>query len=924
MKILTAITIITSIIAPMHAETLTPAIDLRSDGNITPLGGSTKPRLTWRIESETRGIVAKAWQVLVASSGELLDAGKADLWDSGKVAAGRLPGMVYSGKPPAAGTRCHWKIRWWAGDGEPSPWSEPAIWEVAPAKPADWQGAVWIDDGRDNPADDADFYKPDPAPLMRREFEVTKPVTRARLHIAGLGLSMPSIDGQPLADHAFDPPWTNFDKRVLYRSHDVTDLLKEGRHCLGIQLGNGWYNPLPLRMWSHRNIRGSMPVGRPRAIALLVMDHPDGTTTTVTTGDGWKTTQGPTLRNSIYLGEERDARLEKDGWDKPGFDESGWEKVRITAAPLEPLQPLHMPPVRAKGLLETKSVSSPSEGVHIIDFGQIFTGIPEIKLSAPAGTRITFRFGELLHADGTLNPMTSVAGQIKGFKDGTKDPKGGPGAPEFAWQQNVYIAKGGGVEVFQPRFTFQSFRYMEITGLPEAPAAADCRAFPLRTDVPDAGTFSCSDHDLNRIQEMCRKTFLANIMTVQSDCPHRERFGYGGDIVATSTAYMMNFDMAGFYAKTVRDWGDAARPDGRLTDTAPFVGIDYCGVGWAMVHPLLLEQLHQHYGADDLLEEQVPIAMKWLDGVAATRKEGLVTNGLGDHESLETGKGPEFLTAMFIDATRRVARLARIIGKSDDATRYEAIADESATAWAKAFLDKESGKVGVATQSAQTFALGFGAASAADRKAVFGELVQNLMAPEDSPRLTTGIFGTQMLLDELSKNGRSDLAFALADRKTFPSWNWMLENGATTLWEHWEGSDNTYSNNHPMFGSISAWFFRWLGGIQCADDAVAFDRILIRPQVVEGLDWVKSSHKTVRGMVVSNWKVSGKEREFEITIPIGATATVELPTQPSDIITEGGKPLTGHPEIIQIEGESTKHSLKLGSGSYRFSVAPGK
>jgi alpha-L-rhamnosidase len=755
---------------------------------------------------------------------------------------------------------------------------------------------------------------------MRREFEITKPITRARLHIAGLGLSMPSIDGQPLADHVFDPPWTNFDKRILYRTHDVTAMLKEGKHCLGIQLGNGWFNPLPLRMWSHRNIRSSMPVGRPRAIALLVMDHPDGTSTTITTDEDWKTTEGSTLRNSIYLGEERDARLEKDGWDKPGFDESDWEKVRIANAPLEPLQPLHMPPARTKEMFAAKTVSSPSKGIYIVDFGENFTGIPEVKIKAPAGTRITFRYGELLHKDGTLNPMTSVAGQIKGYKNGTKDPKGGPGAPEFAWQQNVYIAKGGGEEIFRPRFTFQSFRYMEIIGLPEAPAAADCQAFHLRTDVSDAGSFSCSDDDLNRIQEMCRRTFLANIVTVQSDCPHRERFGYGGDIVATSTAYMMNFDMAGFYAKTVRDWADAARPDGRLTDTAPFVGIDYCGVGWAMVHPLLLEQLHQHYGADALLEEQVPIAMKWLDGVAASRKDGLVTNGLGDHESLEKGAGPEFLTAMFIDAARRVAQLARTIGKTDDATRYEAIADESAATWAKAFLNKENGKVGVATQSAQTFALGYSAASAADRGAVFEELVKNLMAPEDSPRLTTGIFGTQILLDELSKNGRSDLAFALADRKTFPSWNWMLENGATTLWEHWEGSDNTFSNNHPMFGSISAWFFNWLGGIQCATDAVAFDRILIRPQIVGDLTWVKSSHETVRGTITSNWKISEKKRHFEITIPTGATASVELPAQPGDDVTEGEKPLAEHPEIKVTKSTAKLHRMELGSGTYNFTI----
>lgn len=921
MKLLIPLLALTSIILPLHAATA-PS-HLRSDGVEEPLGGSAKPMLTWRIESPDRNIMPLYFQVLVASSLDLLGEGKADLWDSGKMKAGREPGLAYAGKPAATGTRCHWKVRWWGAADEPSPWSEPATWEVAPAAPADWQGAKWIDDGKENPTEDADFYKPDPAPLMRKEFEIAKPISRARLHITGLGLCIPSIDGQPLADHAFDPAWTNFDKRILYRTHDVTGMLNEGKHCLGIQLGNGWYNPLPLRMWSHRNIRGSLPIGRPRAIALLVIDHPDGTSTTLTSGEGWATTPGPTVRNSIYLGEERDARLEKDGWDTPGFDAGAWGKVRITADALDPLQPLHMPPVRKKETLAATSVTTPSEGVHIVDFGVNFTGIPETRINAPSGTKITFRYGELLNADGTLNPMTSVAGQIKGFKNGTQESKGGPGAPEIAWQQDVYIAKGGG-ETFRPRFTFHGFRYMEISGLPEAPAAADCKAFPLRTDVPGAGSFSCSNDDLNRIQEVCRHTFLSGIMTVQSDCPHRERFGYGGDIVATSEAYIMNFDMSGFYSKVARDWADAARPDGRLTDTAPFVGIDYCGVGWAMVHPLLLEQLHRHYGATALLEEQVPVAIKWLEGEAAARKNGLVTKGLGDHESLAQGKGPEFLTAMFIDAARRVARLARIVGKDGDAARIDALADESAAAWEKAFLDKASGKVGAATQSAQCFALGFNAAPAESRGAVFGHLVKDLTAPEDAPRLTTGIFGTHILLEELSKNGRSDLAYGLTDRKTFPSWNWMLKNGATTLWEHWEQEENTYSHNHPMFGSISGWFIRWLGGIQCAEDAVAFDRILIRPQTVEGLDWVKSSHESVRGTIVSNWKVSGDTREFEITIPPGATAKVELPAKDGEILTESGKPLSDHPEIRKLDGSPSHQSLEIGSGSYRFTIQAGQ
>ncbi|MFN7343666.1 MAG: glycoside hydrolase family 78, partial [bacterium] len=218
---------------------------------------------------------------------------------------------------------------------------------------------------------------------------------------------------------------------------------------------------------------------------------------------------------------------------------------------------------------------------------------------------------------------------------------------------------------------------MEISGLPETPKTENFRAFPLHTDVPSVGSFSCSNDDLNRIQEITRRTFLSNIMTVQSDCPHRERFGYGGDIVATSEAFMMNFDMAGFYAKTVRDWGDAVRPDGRLTDTAPFVGIDYCGVGWAMVHPLLLEQLYRYYGDRALIEEQLPVAIRWIDVVAAQRQDGLIVKGLGDHEALIPARSPAHLTPKFIDSSRRIARLSRIIGKDEDAERFDQMANES-------------------------------------------------------------------------------------------------------------------------------------------------------------------------------------------------------------------------------------------------------
>ena len=813
-------------------------------------------------------------------------------------------------------------VRSWDAAGRPSAWSEPAAWNRAPSTPADWRGARWIDDGRPVPERDEDLYTDDPAPLFRREFRLDRPVVRATLHLAGLGWGQPRLNGQPVGDHALDPPWTNFERRILYSSHEVTALLRPGDNCLGVALGNGWYQPLPLRMWGHRNIRDSLPTGRPRLVACLVMEHADGRRSTVLSGPGWKTAGGPLLRNNIYLGEVHDARRNLRGWDQPGFDDAGWAPARVTEHPLEPLQPRATPPVRPGAPLPALAVSTVAPGVHLVDFGRNFTGVPELELELPTGTQIHLRYGELLDADGGLNPLTSVCGQIKGTRsdpDGRAVSVGGPGAPPVAWQQDVYTAAGGGPERCRPAFSFHGFRYLELSGLPRAPAAADIRGIPLHSDVEPVGSFSCSSELLNRIQGMCQDTFLANLVSVQSDCPHRERFAYGGDIAATSEALIMNFDMSGFYAKTARDWADAARPDGRFTDTAPFVGIDYCGVGWAMVHPLLLEQLHRHYGAPRLLEEQLPAALRWFDTEAAARQDGLVVRGLGDHEALDPAGGPAMLTPMFVDAGRRLARLSRLLGRDADAARCQAWADESAAAWADAFLDRESGAVAGGSQSELACALGFGVVPPELRQRSLERLAEAVLT-DAGPRLRTGIFGTRFLLEELCRGGRPELALSLAASEELPSWGWMLANGATTLWEHWAGSDDTYSHNHPMFGSVSAWFYRWLGGIQAAEDAVGFDRIRIRPQVLPGLEWVRCSHRSIRGEIVSAWRVRPEGVRFEITIPPTATAVIELPARPGDELLEAGAPVAAAAGIELLVTGDTSRRLQIGSGSYRFFV----
>jgi alpha-L-rhamnosidase len=614
--------------------------------------------------------------VLVATGAAVLAEERGDLWDSGKTAASRSPRVAYTGAPLRPGQVYHWQVRCWDAAGRVSPWSAPASFEVAPAAPADWHGARWIDDGKALPERDEDFYKDDPAPLLRHEFTLAKPVTRARLHVAGLGYCLASLNGERLADQALDPPWTAFERRILFRTHDVTGQLAEGANCLGLALGNGWFNPLPLRMWGRRNIRDTVAIGRPRAIACLVADHPDGTSTIITTGPGWTTAEGPTLQNSIFLGETRDARRNRPGWDRPGHDAAGWRPARVADAPLEPLAPLlAMPPVRAGAPLLPIKVTSPAAGVHIVDFGRNFTGVPDLDLAVPAGTRLTLRYGELLNADGTLNPMTSVCGQIKGTRKddaGNEVPVGGPGAPPIAWQQDTYIAAAArpanDSARISPSMPSATWKSAACRRPPSPPPAVASRCTPTSpTPASSSLPTSCSTASRKCAaapsyrQRRQRPVRLPAPRTLRLWRRHRRHQRDVHD----------ELRHAGFYAKTVRDFADAARPDGNFTDTAPFVGIQYCGVGWAMVHPLLLEQLHSHYGDLDLVREQLPAALRWFDGEAARRKDGLVVQGLGDHESLPRVAGPAITTPMFIDSRPPLARLARLAGRPGDAARCD-------------------------------------------------------------------------------------------------------------------------------------------------------------------------------------------------------------------------------------------------------------
>ncbi len=899
---------------------------LKCEYRVNPLGLDTsQPRLSWLLESKERGQRQTAYQVLAASTQDLLSEGTGDLWDSGKVASGESVQVVYGGQPLRPGQRVYWKVRAWDREGRPSNYSPVAWWEMGLLTPADWSGS-WITRKRAEPLSEAERFGDNPVPLFRKEFLIEKKIRRARVYVSGLGYYELRLNGQRVGDEVLDPGWTTYAKRVLYSTYDVTDQLKPGHNALGVMLGNGWFNLIPLRLFGRINLRDQLTVGEPRAIMQLVVDFTDGTSQTTVTDESWKVGAGPILRDSVYLGEVYDARKEQPGWDQPGFDDSGWAQAISATQPLGPLRAQSAPPIRVTRTLKPVKLTEPKPGVWIFDLGQNFAGWARLRVQGPAGTRVRLRYGELLYPDGTLNGMTSVCTQIK--QGGPNYRYDGVGAPKTAWQMDEYILKGQGEEVYTPRFTFHGFRYVEVTGFPGQPTLGSLEGLRLNSDVAPVGSFTCSNERFNRIQQMVLWTELSNLFSVESDCPHREKFGYGGDIVAAGEMAMLNFDMARFYGKAVADLADAVRPNGGFTETAPFVGISDEGlgeesgpVGWGTAQPFLLWRLYQYYGDRRLLEENYELTKRWIALLHARARDGILDNGISDHESLVPKPRALTGTAFYYFNVRLFSNIARALGKDAEAAEAETLAETIKTAFNRRFLQPGTGRYDTATQACQAFALDLGLVPAEEHERALAVLVRDIEDTHDG-HLTTGIFGTKFMLHALADSGRADVAFRIVNQGTFPGWGYMLENGATTLWEHWAFNDNTYSHNHPMFGSVSEWFYKVPAGISPAPDAVGFNKIIIRPQPVGDLNWVKASYDSVHGKVVSEWTRGERKFKLHVRVPVGAEATVFLPAKDATPVTEGGKPVERAPGVQLLRRESRDAMLAVGSGDYEFASEP--
>ena len=882
-----------------------------------PLGiDIANPRLSWQLQSTGRGKFQTAYEILVSDNPKDLDKNKGTVWQTGKVKSGSTFGIIFNGKPLMSFKRYFWKVRIWDEKDLQSDWSLVCFFESAMMNDSDWK-AQWISDPNPVPDKDEDFYKENPAPLIRKDIELQKEVVSARLYISGLGYYEARLNGEKIGDAMLDPGWTQYAKEVLYSAYDVSSRLKKGKNTLGIILGNGWYNPLPLNMFGF-NFRNTLTIGKPCVKAQLRIVFCDGTIKTFVTDSTWKTCGGPILKNNVYLGEMYDARMEHQNWDKPVFSENHWENCIVIRGPAGKLTTQMQPPIRVTRVLKAKNIYELKPGTFIVDFGQNFAGTVKLKVKGPAGTVVKIRCGEDVHTDGSLNYFTNLVAQLKDIWN--VNP--GKGAPMPPVSTITYVLKGKGEEVYSPRFTFHSFRYVELTGFPGKPDLNTVKGLRMNSDLKESGSFKCSNEMFNKVQDMIKWTFLSNVFSVQSDCPGREKFGYGADIVTTSEAFCYNFDMSSFYRKVISDFANDALPNGGMPELAPSNGIASESMGggtgspgWQLAFPFCLKLLYDYYGDIQIVEKYYDVLKKQVEFMRSVTPDNIVVRDIGDHESIDPKSISLSATAFYYHHVKILAEFAHLLNKNEDAAVYDKLSGEIKVAFLNKFLKQGTGIFDSGTQAAQVIPLYYDLVPGNEKNAAINNLLLEIYNKHKG-HLATGIFGTKFLFEFFRRENRNDVAYSIANQRDFPGYANMLAHGATTLYEGWKYPDTVNSQNHPMFGSVSEWFYKSILGINALEPG--FAQFEIKPEPAGDLNWAKGYYNAVIGKINCEWKIEGTHFYLNVTIPVNTTSTLYIPSLPNKQVLESGKPALQSAGLMFKEYKDNYAVFEAQSGNYLF------
>ena len=952
---------------------------LRCEYLSDPFGiDSAHPRLSWLMRSDRRGAAQAAYEILVASTPEILAADKGDLWSTGKIASSETAHIEYAGAPLKSRQACWWKVRAWDERGQPTAWSAPAHWEMGLLAPADWS-AAWIEarpgatpktpagklailhatyeaiDGagsvdvtpiltgllKNNTlsvrvgndtlgSDPAEYHSkqlrvaytldgagheataPEQSTLtipsdqpslhyLRKDFSVGSRIVQARLYATALGLYELHLNGARIGDHLFAPDWTDYGRRCRYQVYDVTSLVKQGENTLAGFIGDGWYS-------GHIGNGGFQAWGKtPALFAQLEIILGDGTTRTIATDDTWKVHPGPILSSDIMRGENYDARLEIPGWDMPGLDTSAWSPATARKEPARPLDAQVDEPVRETGELPPKSIKASKPGSWICDFGQNLVGFIRIKITAAPGTKITLRHAEVLDADGALY---------------TRNLRGAPAV-------DTYICKGGGVETWQPRFTYHGFRYLEISGLATAPAADAITAIVVGTGITPAGQFTCSNPALNQLQSNIQWGMRGNYFSVPTDCPQRdERLGWMGDAEVFIPTAAYNGDIAAFFTKWLVDVDDAQSSGGAFTDVSPS---PFGGGGtpaWGDAGVICPWTIYLMYGDKRILETHLPAMKRWVDWCAAHSTSFIRDRDRGGDYGDWLAQGEETSheligTAYFAHAADIVARACRITGDTAGAEKYAKLFEQIKTAFDRRYVS-EKGYLQNGTQTSSCLALRFDLLPENLRPQTAAFLAENVRAHDH--HLTTGFLGVGQLLPALSSGRDIGDAYGVLEQDTYPSWLFSVKQGATTIWERWDGwtpdrgfqDSGMNSFNHYSLGSCGEWMFSTLAGIAPDPADPGFRHILIRPRPGGTLTSAEATYDSIRGKITAAWTLEKGLFTLHLIIPPSTTATLTLPTATPKTVKESSKPISAHLEIKSLPPLDGNPQYEIPSGDYHF------
>ncbi|OVE74180.1 hypothetical protein BVX94_01350 [bacterium B17] len=838
--------------------------DLRCEDLVDPLGiDVAKPNLSWRMEargqgSGVRGQMQTAYQILCATDPKLLKAGKADLWDSGKVKSDASRYIKYAGKDILRGMPVYWTVKVWPFDkAQGTSPAEPSKWTYFDMTSNDKWQAKWITQNHGEGT---------AVPWLRRSFDLENAPGKACIYVNVLGYFQLYINGERVGDEEFAPHVGQYDKRTFCRTYEVSKYLKKGKNTVGFWLGSGW------------NRLGAGVQTTPSVRAQLEIEDAKGKPTVIVTDENWRTKasfmsfQGR-WKWDDFGGEIHDGRLDEPEWANPDYDDSAWPKAALTTvtAPLSSAEMLQRS--RIVETITPVSVKSLKPGIWLVDMGKAMTGTFDIKFpKGAAGHKVTMEFGDAHMGGERLNHFN---------------------------QRSSYIFRGNGDEVFKGRFNYASCRYVLLKNVPEGEITADdIKGHFITTDLPIASTFECSNKTLNDIHKMMEHTLRCLMLGgYQVDCHSRERYGYGGDGYSSLDTTLSLLRADAFYRKWTRDWVDQQKPDGSLTYTSPASGHGG-GPFWPGFLTAATLKHYYHYGDLSVVQRNYPAIKKWFELAQSKTVNGLQQKFcggwyLGDWASpksvFDKANAEVFIQPFMCYALEQAAELADVLGKTDDAKQFRGWIKERSAAVHKKFYDPQGKKYGSGDQVSYILPLAGGIVPDELRDEVFAGFEKTLLE-KNKGHLSTGLSGTYMMIDYLQSIDRDDLIYTFASKTTFPSWGYMIKNGATATWELWHGRPGRGCTLiHNCYNSIGSWFIQGLGGIQPDPKAPGFKNAVIDPAFPKELTFVKASHDSVYGTIQSNWKREGDKIIMNIKIPANTTATVYVPGEKKPRQVESGE-----------------------------------